>query len=86
MQKNLQKNKVTKIGKFDFSLKKTFIVAEISSNHNRSLSRAINLIKKAKNAGADAVKLQTFTAETITLNSNRKDFRLNHIITEKGMF
>jgi len=83
LQKNLQKNKFTKIGKFDFSLKKTFVVAEISSNHNRSLSRAINLIKKAKKAGADAVKLQTFTAETITLNTNRKDFRLNHLKEKK---
>ena len=79
MQKNLQKNNKFKIGNFSFKNKNTFIVAEISSNHNGSLSRAINLIRKAKQVGADAVKLQTFTAETITINSDKKDFRLNHL-------
>jgi pseudaminic acid synthase len=79
LQKNSLKNKFFKIGKFDFKKKKTFIVAEISSNHNKSYSRAVNLIKKAKKIGVDAVKLQTYTADTITLKSNRKDFSLDHI-------
>jgi pseudaminic acid synthase len=52
----------------------TFIVAEISGNHGGQIQNAIKLIKKAKEAGADAVKLQTYTADSITLNSNKKDF------------
>lgn len=51
-----------------------FIVAEISANHGGSFKKACDLIKKAKLAGADAVKLQTYKPETITLNSKRKDF------------
>lgn len=53
---------------------KTFIVAEISANHVGKLENAINTIKAAKRAGADAVKLQTFKPETITLKSDSKDF------------
>lgn len=56
---------------------KCFIVAEISANHNGKIENAINLIKLAKKAGADAVKLQTYTPESITLNSNKKDFLLS---------
>ncbi|MAV05595.1 MAG: pseudaminic acid synthase [Candidatus Pelagibacter sp.] len=56
--------------------KKTFVVAELSGNHNQSLKRAKKLIKFAKLAGADAVKLQTYTADTITLKSNKKDFKI----------
>ena len=55
---------------------KTFLVAELSRNHNQSVDRAKRLIKSAKLAGADAVKLQTYTADTITLKSNKKDFRI----------
>ena len=50
------------------------IVAEISANHDSKLSNAIKLIKLAAQAGADAVKLQTYKPETITLNSFNKDF------------
>ena len=57
--------------------KKTFIVAELSGNHNGSLAEAKKLIKYAKIAGADAVKLQTYKAETITLKSDNKEFRIN---------
>lgn len=42
---------------------KVFIVAELSANHNGSLENAINTIKSAKRAGADAIKLQTFTPD-----------------------
>ena len=57
--------------------KKTFIVAELSGNHNGSLLEAKKLIRYAKIAGADAVKLQTYKADTITLKSNKKDFRIS---------
>ena len=53
---------------------KSFIIAEMSGNHNSSLSEAIKIIKKAKKCGANAVKLQTYTADTITLKSNKSDF------------
>lgn len=54
-----------------------FIIAEMSANHNGSLQTAIDTIKAAKEAGADAVKLQTYTADTLTLNCRREDFMTN---------
>ena len=54
----------------------TFIVAEMSGNHGGDINRAIEIIHAAKRSGADAVKLQTFTADTITLNSSQPDFQL----------
>jgi len=53
-----------------------YIIAEISANHNGKIENAIRLIDEAKAAGADAVKLQTYTADTITLNSDTDDFRI----------
>jgi pseudaminic acid synthase len=53
-----------------------FIIAELSANHNGSLDNAMATIKAAKRAGADAIKLQTYTADTITLNARTDDFRL----------
>lgn len=53
---------------------KVLIVAELSANHNGSLDIAIETIKAAKKAGADAIKIQTYTPDTITLNSDREDF------------
>ena len=57
-------------------LKKPFLVAEISANHNGKISNALKLIKQAKLYGADAVKLQTYKPETMTLNSNKKYFKI----------
>lgn len=54
-----------------------FIVAEISANHNNNLKNAFELIKQAKIAGADAVKLQTYKPETITINSSKNRFKIN---------
>jgi len=84
LQKNLQKNDIFKIGKKVINKGKTFIVAEISSNHNNSFRRAKKLILRAKKAGADAIKLQTFTADTIALNSNKKDFKLKYLKKNKS--
>ena len=56
--------------------KKPFFIAEISANHNGSLQIAKKLIKTAKNNGADAVKLQTYSPNTITLKSKRKEFKI----------
>jgi len=53
-----------------------YIVAELSANHNQSFDQAVKIIHAAKDAGADAVKLQTYTADTITLRSDKECFRI----------
>ena len=53
-----------------------YIVAELSANHNQIFDQAVRLLHAAKEAGADAVKLQTYTADTITLRSDREEFRI----------
>ena len=51
-----------------------FIIAELSANHNGSLETAIETIKAAKRAGADAIKLQTYTPDSMTIESDKSDF------------
>lgn len=54
-----------------------YIVAEMSGNHNRDIKNALNLIKAAKESGADAIKLQTYTPDTITINHDNPEFIVN---------
>ena len=67
-----------KIGNFNFNNNKIFIIAELSANHNGSLETAIETIKAAKRAGANCIKLQTYTADTITIDCNTEDFKSIH--------
>src|SRR3989344_4023884 len=55
---------------------KTFIIAELSGNHNHNFDIAVKSIEAMKKAGADAVKLQTYTADTLTIRSNNKYFKI----------
>lgn len=57
--------------------KRCFIVAELSANHGGDVEIAVETIRAAKRAGADAIKLQTYTADTITLNSSKECFKIN---------
>ena len=57
--------------------KPCFIIAELSANHQGDINVAIETIRAAKRSGADAVKIQTYTADTITLNVKNKYFKIN---------
>ena len=59
-----------------------FIIAELSANHNGSLETAIETVKAAKRAGADCIKLQTYTADTMTIASDKDDFIVKGTIWE----
>jgi len=54
-----------------------YIIAELSANHNGKLDTALKIIGEAKKAGADAIKLQTYTADTITLNCDSEEFQIH---------
>ena len=57
------------------NINKTFIIAELSANHGHKIEIAIQTIRAAKRAGADAIKLQTYTADTMTIDCNNKHFK-----------
>ena len=72
-----------KIGDFEISKEsKVFIIAELSANHNGSIDTAIETIRAAKRAGADCIKLQTYTADTLTIDCNKEDFIIKGTIWE----
>ncbi len=54
-----------------------FIIAEMSANHNQSINNALKIVRKAADCGVNAIKLQTYTPDTITINSKRKEFKIN---------
>jgi len=63
-----------KIGNFDLNNDGVFIIAELSANHGGKIEIAKETIKAAKECGANAIKLQTYTADTLTLNCDKEDF------------
>lgn len=75
--KKLEKLNQMKIDTFEINDRSpVFIIAELSANHNGSLEIALESIKAAKRAGADCIKLQTYTADTITIDARTDDFKL----------
>jgi pseudaminic acid synthase len=71
------------IGSFEIDkTSNVFIIAELSANHNGSIDTAIETIKAAKRAGADCIKLQTYRADTITIDSKKEDFLIKGTIWE----
>jgi pseudaminic acid synthase len=75
----------TKIEKLFKGTSETIIVAELSANHNHDLDLAIETIKAAKRSGADAIKTQTYTADTMTIDSNRDEFVIQQGTLWDGM-
>lgn len=72
-----------KIDNFEINkTSKVFIIAELSANHNGSVTTAIETIRAAKRAGANCIKLQTYTADTLTINSDKDDFLIKGTIWE----
>ena len=74
-----------KIEDFEISNEsKTFIIAEISANHGHSIDIVKESMKKVKEIGADAVKIKTYTPDTITINCNNEYFKINNGDIDRG--
>ena len=67
-------NSISINGRIISSSKTPYIIAEVSANHNGSIERALETIKSAKFAGVDAVKIQTYTPDTMTIDTSKEDF------------
>ncbi len=62
----------------------TYIIAEMSANHGRDFKQAVRLLRAAKEAGADAIKVQTYTPDTMTIDCGREHFRIGKGTIWKG--
>ena len=71
-----------KIGNFALGKGKTLIVAELSANHGHDIEIAKETVRAAKRAGADAIKLQTYTADTLTIDCRKDDFLIKGTLWE----
>ena len=68
------------------NLNNCFIIAELSANHGGNLETALETVRAAKRTGADAIKIQTYTADTITIDSKKKYFKINQDTHWDGLF
>lgn len=75
--KNMQNPSISIAGRKIGADEPPYVIAELSANHNGNFETALKIIEEAKKAGADAVKLQTYTADTITLDCDSKDFQIS---------
>lgn len=64
----------------------TYIVAEMSANHNQDFEQAVQIIRAAKDVGADAIKLQTYTPDTLTIDSDKECFRVGGGTLWEGLY
>jgi pseudaminic acid synthase len=68
------------------NLNNCFIIAELSANHGGKLETALETVRAAKRTGADAIKIQTYTADTITIDSKKEYFKINQNTQWDGLF
>ena len=68
------------------NIKNVLIIAELSANHGGKIEIALDTVRAAKRSGADAIKIQTYTAETITLDSRKEYFKINQGTHWDGMY
>jgi len=75
-----------KIGSFNLETDGIFIIAELSANHNGKLQNALDAIKAAKDIGANCIKLQTYSADTMILDCKKNDFMINQDTLWDGQY